>query len=157
MFRKFAHFIANVTGTSAAFMVAILIVVVWGTTGSMFGYSDTWQLVINTFTTITTFMMVFLIQNTQNRNDKAVQLKLDELIRSTKARDAFVNLEELTDEELAALNNEFHELHAKQATSVVMKKLHKRIELEHARRKGIDISTSIGTLTDHIFPVKKLK
>lgn len=157
MFRKFAHFVANVTGTSAAFMVAILIVVVWATTGPMFSFSDTWQLVINTFTTITTFMMVFLIQNTQNRNDRAVQLKLDELIRSTKARDAFVNLEELTDEELAALNNEFHELHTKQATSTVMKKLHKRIELEHARRKGIDIGTSLGTLTEHIFPVKKLK
>lgn len=137
IFRIIANKISYATGTAYAFLLAIAIVVVWALTGPAFGYSDTWQLVINTGTTIVTFLMVFLIQNTQNRDSKAMQLKLDELIRSTTARDAFVDLEDLTDQELAALDKEFQELHAKQATSRTMKRLHTSIEAEHNRRLGI--------------------
>src|SRR5207245_6532411 len=83
-FRKFAQKVSHLAGTSWAFIVAIAIIDVWGTTGPVFHFSDTWQLVINTGTTIITFLMVFLIQNTQNRQDTAIQIKLDELIKGVK-------------------------------------------------------------------------
>jgi low affinity Fe/Cu permease len=135
MFRKIATRISNIAGSAQAFLLAILLVVVWAATGPVFHFSDTWQLFINTGTTIMTFLMVFLIQNTQNRDTRAMQLKLDELIRATsRADDAFVDLENLTDEELTMLDTEFRELHDKQATSQTMKKLHARIEAENARR-----------------------
>ena len=137
VFRKIANRTSAFTGTATAFLFALGIVVVWAITGPLFHYSSNWQLVINTGTTIVTFLMVFLIQNTQNRDSKAMQLKLDELIRSTKARDAFVDLEDLMDEELAALDKEFQELHDQQISSTVMKKLHRQIEQEHDRRKGL--------------------
>jgi len=92
-------------------LLALLVVVVWGVTGPLFHYSDTWQLVINTGTTIVTFLMVFLIQNTQNRDAHAVHLKLDELIRATKgARNALVGLEDMSDEDLDKLQREFERL-----------------------------------------------
>lgn len=137
MFRKVANKISYLTGTATAFLLAFSIIIVWALTGPVFGFSDTWQLVINTSTTIVTFLMVFLIQNTQNRDSKAMQLKLDELIRATRARDAFVELESLTDEELAALDKEFHILHEKQSTSVMMKKLHASITAESKRRHSL--------------------
>lgn len=136
VFRIFSTKISQATGSAYTFVIAILVVVLWATTGPMFDYSDTWQLIINTGTTIVTFLMVFLIQNTQNRDSKAMQLKLDELIRATTARDAFVDLEDLSDEELNQLDMEFRNLHEKQSTSAVMKKLHKSIELEHEIRKS---------------------
>ncbi len=102
---------SNLLGTPWAFVTALLIIVVWAVTGPVFGFSDTWQLIINTGTTIVTFLMVFLIQNTQNRDSKAVHLKLDELIRAlTGARDDLVDLEELSDEELEKLEQEFKRL-----------------------------------------------
>jgi len=108
LFRKFAHKISAVVGSAWAFIVAVLIVIVWGATGPIFKYSDTWQLVINTGTTIITFLMVFLIQNTQNRDAKAIHLKLDELIKGVKgARNKLVDLEDLSDEELVKLEEEF--------------------------------------------------
>jgi len=111
LFRKFAHKTSQIVGTSWAFILAVLIIFVWGVTGPMFRYSDTWQLVINTGTTIITFLMVFLIQNTQNRDAKAIHLKLDELIKGVKgARTGFVNLEELSDKELERLQQEFAKL-----------------------------------------------
>ncbi len=136
-FRKIANKISSWTGTAWAFLLALAIVIVWAATGPSFNYSSTWQLVINTGTTIVTFLMVFLIQNTQNRDGKAMQLKLDELIRATRARDAFVDLEDLTDDELSALDNEFRELHDKQVSSQTMKKLHAKIEAEHKRRLSL--------------------
>ncbi len=108
LFTRVASAIATAAGQPTVFLLAVLIVVVWGVTGPLFHYSDTWQLVINTGTTIITFLMVFLIQNSQNRDGKAIQLKLDELIRSVKgARNRLVELEDCTDEELAQLKEEF--------------------------------------------------
>ena len=88
------------TGRASAFLLCCAVVVVWAATGPLFGYSDTWQLVINTGTTIVTFLMVFLIQNTQNRDNAAVQAKLDELIRASKAKNEFIGIEHLSDAEL---------------------------------------------------------
>src|SRR5439155_5016459 len=103
-FRVFARHSAIVLGSVWAFAGAVLVILVWILTGPTFHFSDTWQLVINTATTIVTFLMVFLIQNTQNRDAKAVHLKLDELIRALKgARNELVDLEELSDEDLKKL------------------------------------------------------
>jgi low affinity Fe/Cu permease len=110
-FRRFAHRTSETVGSAWAFIAAVIVIIAWAVTGPMFGFSDTWQLVINTGTTIITFLMVFLIQNTQNRDAKAIHLKLDELIRSLKgARNGLINLEELSDEELKELQQEFQRL-----------------------------------------------
>lgn len=135
-FRRISTRVSNAAGKASAFLAAFLVVLVWVATGPYFNFSDTWQLVINTGTTIVTFLMVFLIQNTQNRDSKAMQLKLDELIRSSKARNSFVDLEDLTDEELKELDSEFRDIHESSRPSLVLKKLHASIELEHMRRKS---------------------
>jgi low affinity Fe/Cu permease len=110
-FHHFAIRIGQVAGSPWAFLGSILIIVAWGITGPVFGFSDTWQLVINTSTTIVTFLMVFLIQNSQNRDMKAMHLKLDELIYHMKgARNSLINLEDLTEEELERLQQEFAHL-----------------------------------------------
>src|ERR1041384_6085908 len=110
-FRKFAHQTSEIVGSSWAFLGAMFILIVWAVTGPAFHFSDTWQLIINTGTTIVTSLMVFLIQNTQNRDAKAIHLKLDELIRGVKgARTRLVDLENMTDEELDRLQSEFQRL-----------------------------------------------
>jgi low affinity Fe/Cu permease len=110
-FRKFARMTSHIVGSSGAFITAVLIIVVWLVTGPIFHYSDTWQLAINTGTTIITFLMVFLIQNTQNRDAQATHLKLDELLRAVgKARTGLVDLEDLADADLNALADEFRRL-----------------------------------------------
>jgi low affinity Fe/Cu permease len=110
-FRVFARHSAIALGSAWAFSGAVLIILVWILTGPMFHFSDTWQLVINTATTIVTFLMVFLIQNTQNRDAKAMHLKLDELIRSLKgARNQLVDLENLSDEDLKKLEKQFQRM-----------------------------------------------
>lgn len=110
-FHRFAHTAADLVGSPGAFITGLLVIVIWALAGPVFGYSDTWQLFINTGTTIVTFLMVFLIQNTQNRDSRAVHLKLDELIRSVRtARDEMVDLENLSDEDLDALQSEFSRL-----------------------------------------------
>jgi low affinity Fe/Cu permease len=107
-FRVFAHRSSVLLGSAWAFAAAVLAILVWIVTGPTFHFSDTWQLIINTATTIITFLMVFLIQNTQNRDAKAMHLKLDELIRAvTNARDELVDLESLSDEELKKLEEQF--------------------------------------------------
>jgi low affinity Fe/Cu permease len=111
MFHAFSQKTSAAVGTPWAFLMALLVIVAWGVTGPMFKFSDTWQLVINTGTTIVTFLMVFLIQNTQNRDAKALHLKLDELIRAKKgARNTLVDLENCTDEELDQIEHEFKRL-----------------------------------------------
>jgi low affinity Fe/Cu permease len=112
LFRRFANRTSEIVGSAWAFLIAVAIIVGWAASGPVFHFTDTWQLVINTGTTIVTFLMVFLIQNTQNRDARAIHLKLDELIRATKdARDTLVDLEEMPDEELARLREEFRRLH----------------------------------------------
>lgn len=110
-FTRFAKSTARNTGRPAAFLLALSIIIVWGVTGPVFGFSDTWQLVINTGTTIVTFLMVFLIQNTQNRDAEAIQIKLDELIRATEGcHNALLDLEELEDAELDRMHKAYERL-----------------------------------------------
>ena len=111
LFRRFATRTAETVGSPAAFVIGLTLIVLWAATGPLFGYSDSWQLVVNTATTIVTFLMVFLIQATQNRDAKAIHLKLDELIRGLQgARNYLVDLENLTDAELDELQKEFGRL-----------------------------------------------
>ena len=118
-FHKVAGKVSATTGSPWAFITAFLIIVLWATSGPAFNFSDTWQLVINTGTTIVTFLMVFLIQNTQNRDAKAIHLKLDELLKGvTGARTGLVNIEELPDEQLEKLHQEFKEIHEKYANEL---------------------------------------
>jgi low affinity Fe/Cu permease len=115
IFRKLAIKTSTVVGRPWAFIAALIIILTWALSGPVFGFSDTWQLFINTGTTIMTFLMVFLIQNTQNRDSKALHLKLDELIRSLKgtSHDKFLKAEELPDEEIEKLQEHFRKLHNK--------------------------------------------
>lgn len=123
-FRRFSQRTANAIGRPWAFALAVLVVVGWAVLGPVFGFSDTWQLVINTGTTIVTFLSVFLIQNTQNRDADAIHLKLDELIKSTgQARNAMLDVQELEDKELDELHDEFH-------------RLAQSAEAEQSRRRG---------------------
>lgn len=152
LFRSIASHISVWTGTATVFLGAIFIVITWAFTGPLFHFSDTWQLVINTGTTIITFLMVFLIQNTQNRDGKAVQIKLDELIRATKgARTKYVGLEDLSDADLEELDKEFKLLTQNPGTLHAMKKLHEKIELEHSRRHSLaDAGASVMHLLHHV-------
>jgi len=112
-FGRFAACASNWLGSKIAFVMAGLLIVVWGITGPIFHFSDTWQLVINTGTTIITFLMVFLIQNTQNRDARAINLKLDELIRAVdKACNQMINIEKLSDVELDVLQEQFERMRA---------------------------------------------
>jgi low affinity Fe/Cu permease len=102
-FAQFANYIAEASGHSGVFAAAVLTVLLWLVTGPFFAYSDTWQLVMNTWTNVVTFLMVFVIQNSQNRDSAALQAKLDELIRVSEARNFFVGIEQLTPEEIGKL------------------------------------------------------
>lgn len=110
-FRKFSQKTSEIMGSPGSFISALILLLLWAISGPIFGFSDTWQLVINTTTTIITFLMVFLIQNTQNRDAKAIHLKLDELILSMHgARNTLVNLEELSDEQIEQLQKQFRRI-----------------------------------------------
>jgi len=110
-YSRFAKAAAHFCGRPPVFAIAVGIIVVWGATGPIFGFSDTWQLVINTGTTIVTFLMVFLIQNTQNRDTEAMQIKLDELIRATQgAHNALLDLEELEEKDLDKFRERYEQL-----------------------------------------------
>ena len=111
VFRKAAHHTSILAGSPIAFTLALLVIIVWAVSGPAFAFSNTWQLMINTATTLVTFLMVFLIQNTQNRDSRALHMKLDELIIYTKGADnEMVELENLTDEQLDHLEQSFHQL-----------------------------------------------
>ncbi|HEX3596940.1 MAG TPA: low affinity iron permease family protein [Polyangiaceae bacterium] len=113
-FQRFSQTTSKLVGTPMAFCVALGLVLLWGLTGPIFRYSDTWQLVINTSTTIITFLMVFVIQHTQNRDTEALRLKLDELIRAADAaRNDFIEIDDLGDDELKALHEEFQRLRSR--------------------------------------------
>ena len=110
-FANFAQWVSHVTGRPITFLTAIMIILIWAVTGPLVGYTDTWQLVINTATTIITFLMVFVIQNTQNRDTAAMHIKIDELIRVTrKARNVLLDLEELDDKTLEQLRTDYEKL-----------------------------------------------
>ena len=112
-FSSIARRIASLAGRPVVFVVAVLAIVAWALSGPLFGFSDTWQLMVNTTTTIVTFMMVFLIQNTQNRDTAAIQLKLDELIRATQgAHNALLDLEEIEDEQFERYRRSYEKLAA---------------------------------------------
>lgn len=123
LFRKASHSVALAVGSPGAFVIAVVVIVLWLLSGPVFGFSDTWQLVVNTGTTIITFLMVFLIQNSQNRDSVAFHLKLDELIRAMKgARNEMIDLEYMTDEELEKIHLEFKELHSRIAATLAKRR-----------------------------------
>jgi len=131
-FHRFAHHVSNIVGSPITFACAVVLILVWAALGPAMKYSTTWQLIVNTGTTIATFLMVFLVQNTQNRDARAIHLKLDELIRGVKgARNTLIDLENCTEEELAQLEREYKRLH-EHAGEVRTRKARSR-DQEHAK------------------------
>lgn len=136
LFRKFAQRTSELVGSQWAFIAAVVLIITWAASGPIFSLSDTWQLVINTGTTVITFLMVFLIQNTQNRDAKAIHLKLDELLRAvTGARDDLIDLEDLSDEDLANLQAEFKQIHAKHGGLIKDDLVQLETEIKKRKRK----------------------
>jgi len=129
-FARFANVVSHAAGRPPTFAVCLLLVIAWAVTGPAFGFSETWQLVINTGTTIATFLMVFLIQNTQNRDNAAIQAKLDDLILTSDAEDMFVGIERMTDKELEDLRRKC------EARARAHVDAHQRLEKELARREA---------------------
>ena len=157
VFSRAAHWVAMQAGHAGAFVAALIIVLVWGATGPLFGYSDTWQLVINTGTTIITFLMVFLLQHSQNRDTIAIQLKLDELIRANeRARNRMLMLEDLTDEELKRVKETFASLvePAKEAVRDVKNDLAETEEvldeIQHHAKSIKQPAESVDTRPSHV-------
>lgn len=141
LFARFANVTAKATGSPAAFLICVALVVLWAVTGPVFKFSETWQLVINTGTTIITFLMVFLIQNTQNRDGLALQTKLDELIRaSTAAEDEFIGIEKLTDKELEAMHTQCKAQADKHVRA--LERLAAEKDARQAKRKGAKTKSS---------------
>jgi low affinity Fe/Cu permease len=132
LFAKFANATAHAAGHPIAFLICVAFVVAWAATGPLFDFSETWQLVINTGTTIITFLMVFLIQNTQNRDGAAIQTKLDELIHATDADDAFMGIEKMTDAELAELHDQLAA--SAERTQSALKRTKQEKEVRKGRR-----------------------
>jgi low affinity Fe/Cu permease len=130
-FRSFAEATARYSGKPAAFLIAVAVIVVWAITGPMFSFNDTWQLVINTGTTIITFLMVFLIQNSQNRDSAALQIKLDELIRATRARNSLLDVDNLDEEALERIRESYRKLaHNKEEEARQAKRAGHRVRAE---------------------------
>ena len=137
-FQKFSSRVSNWAGSTYAFLAAFGVILGWLVVGPRYHYSDTWLIAIATITDVIIFLMVFLIQNTQNRDSKAIQLKLNELIvADKKARDAFIGLETLTDNELAELDDEFQRLLATLDVTPAMRKLHQKVSHEKQRRSTL--------------------
>lgn len=139
LFRKIAKHSSDIIGSAGTFVIAFVIVIIWALTGPIFHFSDTWQLIINTATTISTGLIVFLVQNTQNRDGRAIQIKLDELLRAQKgARTGLIDIEELSDKDLDALQLDFQKIH-QQYSHQLLHALHARVEAESARRQSAKI------------------
>ena len=137
IFNDLAKWASRTTGRPMTFVLAALTIVIWGVTGPWFGFSETWQLVINTGTTIITFLMIFLIQNTQNRDTAAIQIKLDELIRAMEgAHNALLDLEELEDHELDRLRDDYEALAAKAREDLKQGK--SDTEIRETKRQAIE-------------------
>jgi low affinity Fe/Cu permease len=132
LFAKFATAISHATGSPIAFILCVAAVLLWAIAGPFFGFSETWQLVINTGTTIITFLMVFLIQNTQNRDGAALQTKLDEIIRSSDAEDQFMGIETMTDKELEALHESCEK--AAKRSQMMLEKTHAERSTRKSRK-----------------------
>jgi low affinity Fe/Cu permease len=140
-FHNMAKGTSTAVGRPKSFFIAVAVIVVWAFTGPFFHFSDTWQLIINTGTTIVTFLMVFLIQNTQNRDSKALHLKLDELLRANHAaRNTLVDLENMTDEELKELQDEFSRL--RQIACEEVSEREARARKEHVDRRTPEVLRS---------------
>jgi low affinity Fe/Cu permease len=135
-FLRLAKRAAHAAGRPTAFVIAVAMLLAWAVSGPVFGFSDTWQLVVNTGTTIVTFLMVFLIQNTQNRDTTAIHIKLDELIRvNREARNALLNSEELTDEELEEIRAEYGALASDPSTASAAVDLVRRSGVRRSRKR----------------------
>ncbi|WP_287252450.1 low affinity iron permease family protein [Mesorhizobium sp.] len=132
LFTRIANYVAHLAGLPSTFAVCFLIIVAWAASGPMFGFSDTWQLIINTGTTIVTFLMVFLIQNTQNRDGTAIQTKLDELIRVGKAHNTFIGIEHLTESEVEEIRRKCEQAAKRHDTTVKKATAQKRGSKTHA-------------------------
>ncbi len=132
LFTRIANYVAHLAGLPSTFAVCFLIIVAWAASGPMFGFSDTWQLIINTGTTIVTFLMVFLIQNTQNRDGTAIQTKLDELIRVGKAHNTFIGIEHLTESEVKEIRRKCEQAAKRHDTAVKKATARKRGSKTHA-------------------------
>ncbi len=136
-FATFSKRVSGAVGSPVMFLIALAVVLTWGITGPMFGFSDTWQLIINTGTTIVTFLMVFLIQATQNRDAKAIHFKLDELIHAVQgAHEELIDVEDLTDEELDELGEHYHQVRAEEAGSRVEDQSAKKDSPSKGKRNG---------------------
>jgi len=135
-FTKVCNAVAHAAGKPITFAACVTIIVLWAVTGPIFGYSDTWQLIINTGTTIITFLMVFLIQNTQNRDGAAMQAKLDELIRASASRNTFIGIEHLTQEELDLILAEAEDRAKKEGDEETAKRLSRRRHLNATSRRA---------------------
>jgi low affinity Fe/Cu permease len=137
-FTRFAKWTSRAAGRPGAFAIAVGSLLFWAVSGPLFGFSDTWQLVINTGTTIVTFLMVFLIQNTQNRDSEAIHVKLDELIRSNKgAHNALLDLEDLEEEELDRIRSSYEQL-AEQARGELKRRKPAKAKHEKAKERDLD-------------------
>lgn len=149
-FERFANSVTQLTGTSMAFIVAVLIIVLWAASGPFFNYSQTWQLIINTSTTIVTFLMVFLIQKSQNKDSKAIQLKLNELIASLKgANNRMVNIEDLNENQL----DELHEMYMNMAK--VTKSRSEKISSSGIEKQITTIDSKVGTIGNEVGKVNE--
>jgi len=137
-FRHFAEATARYSGKPGAFLLAAGMIVVWAATGPLFGFGDTWQLVINTGTTIITFMMVFLIQNSQNRDSAALQIKLDELIRATAAHNSLLDVENLDEDTLERIRENYRKLAARRKEEATRSREGKKVEVEQEQTEACE-------------------
>lgn len=155
-FRKVANNVSAIAGSAWMFCFAVVLVGIWASTGPMFNFSDTWQLVINTGTTIVTFLMVFLIQNTQNRDTRAMQLKLDELLRATKARDSFIDIEDLSDAEVEELAAQFSRIQKADDDNITLLKFHQKLQLTLTKRRRLPGEKVVTQAVNLINPFSKV-